>query len=700
MASASTSMRGERRPLQVRDWPAAWTWASAAVLLLFVAGRCLQPMDETDLFYNLRLGEIVLGTHHVPRNNLLSFTNPDAADPNLAWLFQIVLALAYRAGGVAGTVLLKTTFVVTTFALLFRVAVRRGAHPVVAALALALAAWAAEPRFVERPHLVTFLGLATLLLALERAERGRPTLLLALIPGGLVWANGNSCFFLARVLLALYALGCLADRRTADGKRAVLVALALLPLTLATPSGTDAWRYIANHFRMPSLRPLQEYRVAEWPTDGPFFFLALAVALGAALSLVRAARAGEPRTLRQVLPLVALGVLGARRIRFVAEFALLAGPYVAARLSATLTRSAPGTTARPQLAVRASAVCALTALVALTLAPRFASARAGRKPIDLGMEPDLVPLAAIAWLDAAGLRDHLYNDLEVGSYLAWEGWPRHRVFQDPRINGYPDRWHAFLRRDDHTRAEWDAFLARYDVQAALISYPDVNPRTALFDPARWALVFRSSEALVFVRRGPAHDDLIAREEQPLTFHFERATGAEPVPIDEPPATSPLAACEWQRRLGEALIERRQTAAADAAFGSALRSPGCLSEPTRAAARQQAASVALELGDAARARSLLQGLDTPSAQTNRGYAELQLGRPEEALAAFERARALDAGTSGAASADLPQATFGAALALVALHRRDEARAALMTFLARWPEHFAVPRTRELLRTLSP
>src|SRR6185295_19989929 len=166
-----------------------------ASLLLFVAGRCLVPMDETDVFFNLRLGELVLTNHAVPRTNLLSFTYPDVRDVNLAWIFQIVLALAHRAGGIAGTVLLKTAFVLGTIAVLYRVALRRGAHPAAAAAVLALAAWAAEPRFVERPHLVTFLGLAFTLLALERAEAGRPRLLFALVPLGLVWANGNSCFF-------------------------------------------------------------------------------------------------------------------------------------------------------------------------------------------------------------------------------------------------------------------------------------------------------------------------------------------------------------------------------------------------------------------------------------------------------------------------------------------------------------------------
>jgi len=37
--------------------------AALIVLLVFVAGRCLVPMDETDLFFNLRLGEIVLARH-------------------------------------------------------------------------------------------------------------------------------------------------------------------------------------------------------------------------------------------------------------------------------------------------------------------------------------------------------------------------------------------------------------------------------------------------------------------------------------------------------------------------------------------------------------------------------------------------------------------------------------------------------------
>jgi tetratricopeptide (TPR) repeat protein len=677
--------------------PAKTVWAFTIALALFVASRCLVPMDETDLFYNLRLGEIVLATHSVPRVNLLSFTAPDYPDPNLAWLFQVLLALAYRAGGIPGTVMLKTVFVVLTFQLLYRVAIRRGAHPALAGAALALAAWAAEPRFVERPHLVTFLGIALVLLALERTEAGRPWLLRAMIPLGLIWANGNSCFFLAPALLLLYALGATGDgpepwlRRAR--REAALVALGLIPLLFATPSGAGFMGYVANHFRMPSLRPLQEYRVAEWPTDGPFLFLLVAVTLATVLSVKRATKPSIDTDrigfARHLLAILALAVLGSRRIRFVAEFALLAGPFVAARGTEVLARicAAQGTRTR-----RAGSWVALAGLALLTIGPRARGALLARSAtfaaIDLDVEEGLVPRAAIDWLNAHDLRDRLYNDLEVGSYLVWEGWPRHRVFQDPRINGYPPELHAILRRQDLGRAEWEALLDRFDVQAALVTFPNLNPRAALFDPELWALCYRTAEALVFVRRDSAHASRIEADEIPVTFRFDSATGVEPVPIARPVAQSPLAACEWNRRLGDFFIARGDFDHAGGCYRRALADGvDCLPLAVRNDARELAATLALRSAEPARAARLLTGLSSIGALTNLGFALIQLGRAPDALDQFEAVLAR--------MPDSPEASFGRGLALARLNRNIDASTALRKFLARWPGHLAAPRARQLV-----
>jgi hypothetical protein len=49
--------------------------------------------------------------------------------------------------------------------------------------------------------------------------------------------------------------------------------------------------------------------------------------------------------------------------------------------------------------------------VGFTVAPRIAAARRGDPALELGMQPGLVPLEAIRFIDDNGLEQRLYNDL-------------------------------------------------------------------------------------------------------------------------------------------------------------------------------------------------------------------------------------------------------------------------------------------------
>ena len=391
---------------------------------------------------------------------------------------------------------------------------------------------------------------------------------------------------------------------------------------------------------------------------------------------------------------VALALLGARRIRFVAEFALLAGPLVAVattRLAAAGARRRSDATAARALT---SAAVGASLLVA-TLAPRLDAARRGDPVLDLGVEADLVPTAAVAFTEENGLRDRMYNDLEVGSYLTWEGWPRHRVFQDPRINGYPASMHAVLRRADLTRAEWQAFLDGFGVTSALLSYPSLNPRATLFDPGRWALVYRAADGLVFARRDGARAALIAARELPLTFgRAADGTIVEQV-LEARPPTSEVADCEWSARVAEAFVERGDDARARPLYERALEASDASEGACAGPARQRALRVALGDLDLRRgdpAAAIRAYADVPDAEVRlkRGLALLALGRAAEALddlAAARRARP-----------DEAEPALGEGLALAALGRRAEARAALEAFLRLHPAHVAAGRARAELAKL--
>ncbi len=514
----------------------------AVAVVVFAAHRSLTPMRETDLFFHLKIGQLIVADHVIPFRNLFSFTYPDAPDPDLAWGFQVLMALVFRLGGFAAIVLTKTALFTTAVGLGWALCRRVGAGPLASAAAMALAICAADQRLVERPHLVTFVGLGALGLLIERrAYRFIPLVVL-------VWANFHAGVFLALALLLLFGGGAILDGEKPT--RGYWWATALSAVALfVTPAGFLLPHYLLWHTGLGATRIIEEFRRADaW--DDPWFFAQLGLALAASLSV---------RTWRRILPVAALALLSLRSVRFVAEWALLSAPLCALGLTA-LGRATDLRVRRPQWAV-------------LLFAGVIAVER-WDQPLQIGLADDAVPFSAIDFVTREGLRERLYENLDVGCYLLWEGWPRYRVFQDARLPAYPDEFHRALDETSLAPAAFDALLRRYGVDAALISDPDVDMRAGSFDPDEWALVWRSRDALVFARRTPEHQSLIARSEVPLRPRFAFEGGTTMEPIFAPPARSPVPACQWQHRLVTALADEGRP---DRALAAQLRAlgAGCL-----------------------------------------------------------------------------------------------------------------------------
>ena len=312
-----------------------------------------------------------------------------------------------------------------------------------------------------------------------------------------------------------------------------------------------------------------------------------------------------------------LAVLAARSVRFVAEFALVAAPLVAGGLDRLLRAHAARVAA-----ARATAFAVAAALACTIVAERAADPSLGLAPP--GLAADVVPFDAIDFVTATGLRARLFHDLDVGCYLAWQGWPRWRVFEDARLPAYPDEFHRALDATNDPSA-FDALLRRFGVDAALVVEPGTNRRSGSFDPDEWALVWRRPTALVFARRTPAHAALIAADEIPLAVTFRWEDGMHTAPLPTPPARSPVARCEWDRRLaavldGDGDFDRALDARADAL------ARGCLAPTDEADTRFYLAARLQRQGDLARAaaeydRVLTLRPTDPRARINRAWAIL-------------------------------------------------------------------------------
>jgi tetratricopeptide (TPR) repeat protein len=391
------------------------------------------------------------------------------------------------------------------------------------------------------------------------------------------------------------------------------------------------------HISLPRLHTIDEFRRATWRSDAGFFvWLALVAGVGATATR-RLPPGARSALLPALAPAATMAALGIWSVRFSADAAFIAAPILATRLTSLLAR-------RPVRRAPASAVV-VAALLLAALAPRLADARAGRPVLSIDVDPDIVPRDAIQFVTAHGLRERMYNDFETGSYLAFEGYPRYRVFVDPRLPAYPPELHRLLGDFDMDRTRWDAAMQRYGVTSALLAYAGVNRRVAWWDPERWALVYRAHDARVFVRRLPAWRALIAAYEIPATFRFTVEEGAETVPLLARPGGSPVTDCEWQRRLGDLMLEMDggKLARALPAYERALEQAGCLAPRDEAGLAGWLGAAALQAKQFERSVALtgralaLEPADT-SWRSNRAVAYEALGRREAAAEDWARVAA--------------------------------------------------------------
>src|SRR5579883_2494937 len=223
------------------------------------------------------------------------------------WIFEVTLGVAERAMGVAGVEVVRVFLVALAFALLAGLLGKRGLGPLASAAVALIVAAATRGRLLERPHLVTLIGLILLWDQLLGFREGKKKHLWMLVPLFLVWANSHP----GVVYGVIFAVGfAVAARFSWKGWAGVLGGCVA---TLATPAGPRLYPYLVAHlwmqkaFHIAELRPLDVHH-AEDVTFLVFLGIGLFV-------LVRAWRGGTKIDLVELLGTLGFVVLAVRAAR-------------------------------------------------------------------------------------------------------------------------------------------------------------------------------------------------------------------------------------------------------------------------------------------------------------------------------------------------------------------------------------------------
>jgi hypothetical protein len=436
----------------------------------------LRPLSDPDVWWHLRTGELIVSSG-------FTRTDPWSTASTNTWLLhewgsEVAMYLSYVAGGYRGVIVLHSVGMLVLATLLIR-SIRREAGPVVSAAISLVALIGLMPGTAERPQLVSWCLLASVVPALRRSVllRRPPWWLIPVIA---LWANLHGLWSAALSIYGVLIIGLAFDmgfRRWRALVPFLGVAVASTVAAALTPNGPALL-----------LAPLQvrEYArfVAEWQPPGlmnPFFACAYIL-----VGVVAVGWSQRRTAVSKIDVALVLGAtfLGLAYVRTVPILIIAIAPLAAAALQQLTTETPPAPVRRTRdLQLISGGILTAFAVVAIVWIPQV-------PPIQRH-----APWKASAAVDALPGRARILNEYTLGGWLLWTARDTSPAI-DGRTEIYSPAYVERVLSATRMGPGWRKFIAEGHFDAALLGRS--SPLAYGLQTLGWTVDFRDSRLVVLI----------------------------------------------------------------------------------------------------------------------------------------------------------------------------------------------------------
>lgn len=466
------------------DWSGLVPMGAA---LLAFAVMLFNPnvLNDPDTYWHLAAGEWMLYHGRVLHQDVFSFSHAGLPWQTHEWLSEIVMGLAFRAGGWNGLLVLYAASVagaVVMFAGRLGRTLNGLALPVVVLVAFECVA----PTLLLRPHVLVLPVIVawTVELLAARDERRAPRLFMVCLM--LLWANLHGSYVFGFLLFAPFALEALVE---AKGERLKvvrawgLVGALCAAAALITPHGLAGVIYPFQIMGMGTLQAIDEWRPADFAKVSAFE-AALIATLYVCLS-----RGVRVAPLRLALLLVILH-MSLQHQRHQIVMAVVAPLILAQPLAEALGQQVQARARR-----MAWTIFAVIAILVAGLRLALPTIR---------IDGPITPGSALAHIPPALAGRPMLNSYDFGGYLIFRGV---KPFIDGRADMYGDdhvrRYQRILSGDV---ASFDGAVRQYGLAWTLLD-PHEPLAKALAAKPGWRRLYGDRYAVVYARDVAAQPEL-------------------------------------------------------------------------------------------------------------------------------------------------------------------------------------------------
>jgi hypothetical protein len=454
----------------------------------------LRPIDSFDIWWHLNSGLWMLEHHEVMDHDVWSYTVPGADWINVAWMFQIFIAVFYKLLGDWGLLLAKGLLIFLLYLFCWAGASKRAGF-----LAYLLSVVLLMPfmigHFHLRPHMIELLLLASIII-LSQSKWGYQHVILGMLLL-VVWANTHASVVVGATALSVQAVFGQWREQTKYTIRILVATLFAVPLVL-TPYGTALIELLLAHGDSESI----DYYVSEWVVEGYFpELLWITVAIVSVAGLSRRLRMMP--TEWYLLGFFFLYAIQFKRFELELSVVLLAPLSVILQAGMSLIAARSGQ--------RMSALIIVLVMLSHMTLYYLNSEEVGRflrkrQAVEIYNYPHVTTRQLMSLSDNLGRKVRVLNDYGMGGYLAFASDSRVSVFVDGRMSTvYPER--LVIPQYENKSAIRKTLADRYNVDAILLGQSSaVHMQDGGND---WRRVGYDSASVLYVREDIAQQYKIA-----------------------------------------------------------------------------------------------------------------------------------------------------------------------------------------------
>jgi hypothetical protein len=466
----------------------------ACLLVVLAVLTVRSRFDDPDMWWHLKMGEIIWTTHTIPNIDRFSYTTGHHAYIAHEWLSQLFIYSAYRFGGYPGLMLwlciMASALLIAGFGLCWLYS----QNAKVSFLG-ALAIWLFSTiGLAIRPQMVGYLLLIFELLLIHLGRTRDPRWFLCLPAMFAIWVNSHGSFFLGLIVAVVilfssffnFQAGLLAATRWDSRSRRILALAVVLSISalFLNPIGAKQILYPINTLlhQPVGLSEVQEWQPLQFSNSRSFAFLGT---IGCIFLIIIVRRT---ELFWHEFLVLALGVwLAASHIRMLFVFGILVAP-VLSRLLSTAWDGYDPEQDRPG----ANAVFIAASLLTVFLA--FPRQRMLARQVNAQS-----PVKAVEFMKANHISGRMLNEYVYGGYLIWAS-PEHPVFVDGRADvfeatgvlGEFANW-AKLQSNPNE------LLTKYGIDFCLLTRQSSMVR--VLSLLHWTVVYSDNNSVIVMRNG-------------------------------------------------------------------------------------------------------------------------------------------------------------------------------------------------------